>query len=144
VWSQLVISPLLELQQRLGQRAFDATLSAPPTAPGDSAVALRRTTLLLSALACYPACRDGILAADETLLSAAVLPGLRQPAQGGEADSALQSAALRQARALGPARRRAALCIAPAADEAHPHHLPYISPISPPYLPHISQVPGRR
>ena len=94
MWSQLVISPLLELQQSLGQRASDATLSAPPTAPGDSAVALRRTTLLLSALACHPACRDGILAADETLLSAAVLPGLRQPAQGGEADSALQSAAL--------------------------------------------------
>ena len=87
-----VLQPLLQLQHSLGRCAKDPALELPAGAPGDAMPALRRMTLLLVAVARHSSCRAGIVAADDALMSAVLVPTLRTSAQGGS--EALQAGGL--------------------------------------------------
>ena len=73
---QVVVQPLLRLQESLGRCASDESIDLPTYAPGNPAVALSRVTLLLATITAHPMGRSCVLAADGSLLLGGLLPTL--------------------------------------------------------------------
>ena len=75
--SQVVVQPLLRLQDELGRCASDESIDLPANLRGSPAVALSRVTLLLTAIAAHPSGRLCLLAVDGSLLLGGLLPTLQ-------------------------------------------------------------------